>query len=645
MFKILPDDIDKIFYIDGDIIVNTDLSVLYDELKDEKIASVVVEPLAMQHRKTILSHCYELRCFSNFKKNCLEYPYFNAGFMLINMKLAKKLDIFQQFMDIISIYKNLPYADQDLLNAVIGQKYADKINYLDPSYNVFCNMNYREAFNDAFYDENIIKASFKKPKIFHYGGSNKPWYSTDVMHHYNIWWKYCKISPYKKLYKQANKIIAIIQNEKYKIYKFGSIKITLRKQKKIDEIQDKLLKIDESLKQLFDYCNFLSDSAEVMQSVILESYLKNNINSQFENYSDFINYLFNAKKIVSASWTPNIDDVFAYFKFVFQNSEFEMIYNDKVAYADIYAFWGTRAMPYQLSIIKNAILNRKNIVIFEMGFISTIYSNIANYSQNISFMFDDLCPYYDGRFKSRLEELLEDKKVVIDKEKIGRARKLINHIIKNKLTKYNHQPIYKPNIGSADKKKVLVVDQAFGDMSIYKGLANKDTFKYMLEKAVNDNPNYDIIIKSHPDSTSNLNNSYYSKDDLKDNVYLMSEEINPISLLEIVDKVYVCSSQLGFEALMMGKEVHVFGLPFYAGFGLTVDYQKCGRRTNKRSIEEIFYIAYIMYTYYVNPEKKERCEIEDALDYLIKLRKEYFTEFNIRCDDKDLLCSENQYHL
>ena len=126
----------------------------------------------------------------------------------------------------------------------------------------------------------------------------------------------------------------------------------------------------------------------------------------------------------------------------------------------------------------------------------------------------------------------------------------------------------------------------------------------------------------------------------------MSEEINPISLPEIVDKVYVCTSQLGFEALMMGKEVHVFGMPFYAGYGLTIDYQKCERRKNNRTLEEIFYITYINYSYYVNPEKEERCEIEEAIDYLIKLRREYFLEFNIRCDDKNIVdLSERDFSL
>lgn len=42
MFKVLPEYVDKCFYIDGDMIVDTDLSVIYDNLTEDKLASVVV---------------------------------------------------------------------------------------------------------------------------------------------------------------------------------------------------------------------------------------------------------------------------------------------------------------------------------------------------------------------------------------------------------------------------------------------------------------------------------------------------------------------------------------------------------------------------------------------------------------------------
>ena len=229
MFKVLPENVDKCFYIDGDMIVDTDLSVIYDNLTEDKLASVVIEPLAMQHRKTILSHCYESEYFKNFKNDCLKYPYIQAGFFLINIKKAKDKKIFEQLIDFITVCPNTPYVDQDVINAVIGQQYSDLINYLEPSYNVFCNMDYDQPFNDAFYNEEIIKNSFKKPKIYHYGGEWKPWNTTLTMHHYDIWWKYLKLSPYKKIKNPKKKIIGVIENDRYRVYKIFFIRVSIKK--------------------------------------------------------------------------------------------------------------------------------------------------------------------------------------------------------------------------------------------------------------------------------------------------------------------------------------------------------------------------------------------------------------------------------
>ena len=147
----------------------------------------------------------------------------------------------------------------------------------------------------------------------------------------------------------------------------------------------------------------------------------------------------------------------------------------------------------------------------------------------------------------------------------------------------------------------------------------------MLNAAINENPNADIIIKTHPDTMTGNRSAYYSHIKTHDNIYVYSDPINPISLIEYVSKVYVCSTQLGFEALMCGKETHVFGMPFYAGWGLSRDMQVCPRRTNRRSLEEVFYITYILYSYYINPFKECRCEIEEAADILLSLRDEYFS--------------------
>ncbi len=56
---------------------------------------------------------------------------------------------------------------------------------------------------------------------------------------------------------------------------------------------------------------------------------------------------------------------------------------------------------------------------------------------------------------------------------------------------------------------------------------------------------------------------------------------------------------------------------------MTIDKLKNPRRTARRTLEEIFYIAYIKNTYYVDPVNKCPCNIERAMEYLIELREEY----------------------
>lgn len=283
-------------------------------------------------------------------------------------------------------------------------------------------------------------------------------------------------------------------------------------------------------------------------------------------------------------------------------------------------------------ILSEALKRNEKIYIFEDCFFRSIFSHVYDvedkYKKSIGYTIDDITHYIDCEIPSRLERMLNDKKLIITEEQKQRARNCINKILETHLSKYNNQPIFEPEIGRDGVKKVLVVDQSFGDWSIIKGGGSEDVFKNMLQKAIDENPDADIIVKTHPDTMSGNRGGYYTGLEQHDNIYPMTDPINPISLIKYCDKVYVCTTQLGFEALICGKEVHTFGIPFYSGWGLTIDEQKLERRTNKRTLEEIFYIAYIMYSHYVNPDKKCRCEIEEAMDYLLKLREEYFQSGN-----------------
>ena len=318
-------------------------------------------------------------------------------------------------------------------------------------------------------------------------------------------------------------------------------------------------------------------------------------------------------------------------KVIFKN--LKLIYSASETACDKLLFWGTQDNEGNICGMYNATVYQTQIAVVENSFLTTMKYDLngakkgsnENFYSFISFIFDNKGTFYDARKTNYLEEMLNNPDFVVTDEQLERARKCIKKIVDNYLSKYNNQPVYTPKIGRDGVKKVLVIDQSYGDASIRRGMATSHTFEQMLQDAIAENPDADIIVKTHPDTKTGAG-GYFTGLKQHDNVYPMTDLINPISLLKYCDKVYVCTSQFGFEALMCGKDVKVYGIPFYAGWGLTQDLQKCPRRTNKRSLEEIFYITYIVYTHWVNPETNSRCEIEEAIDYLIKLRGEFFKE-------------------
>ena len=341
----------------------------------------------------------------------------------------------------------------------------------------------------------------------------------------------------------------------------------------------------------------------------------------------FKKYLGNDVSVVSAN-KPSCSEL-SYLSRLFKNLDITDIYS-QISPPDFYIMWGPRFLDNNYRALRAAKLYKKPMYVFEDGFIKSIaspYDKNADieYRCNMSYTVNSSVAYFDGIEVSALEKMINNPEIIISEEEKKRARECIDKIVSNHITKYNHQQIFNPEIGRKGAKKILVIDQTYGDMSIVKGCANDNTFKYMLECAINENPDADIIVKTHPDTMlASQIKGYYTGLTQHDNIYPYTEAVNPIALINYCDEVYVCTSQMGFEALMCGKKVHTFGVSFYSQYGLTEDYQKCERRTVKRTLEEMFYIIYIMFSYYVLPEKEGKCEIEDVIDYVIQKREEFF---------------------
>jgi capsular polysaccharide export protein len=257
----------------------------------------------------------------------------------------------------------------------------------------------------------------------------------------------------------------------------------------------------------------------------------------------------------------------------------------------------------------------------------------------LSLVIDDVGVYYDATRPSRLENILNgshdalpDRVQAIaldgndplgDEALLARARRCIEKIVSNRLSKYNASPDI--TLDPTDKPRVLVVDQTEGDLSIRYGLAGPDSFERMLEAALAEHPEAEILVKIHPDVIAGKKQGHLLAAGDHPRVRLLDAGCNPISLIRQVDHVYVVSSQTGFEALLAGKPVTCFGAPFYAGWGLTDDRVALPRRNKRRSVEQLFAAACILYSRYRDPYSGEACEIEPVIDYLA-LQRHWFNE-------------------
>jgi capsular polysaccharide export protein len=87
-------------------------------------------------------------------------------------------------------------------------------------------------------------------------------------------------------------------------------------------------------------------------------------------------------------------------------------------------------------------------------------------------------------------------------------------------------------------------------------------------------------------------------------------------MIGAVDEVHTLTSLCGFEALLRGKRVVVYGQPFYAGWGLTIDLAPIARRQRHLSLDQLVAGALILYPRYLDPLTQRRCTPETAIDRL-----------------------------
>lgn len=216
----------------------------------------------------------------------------------------------------------------------------------------------------------------------------------------------------------------------------------------------------------------------------------------------------------------------------------------------------------------------------------------------LSITVDRLGAYFDPGQPSELENLLEHG--TFDAPLIARAARLRMTIVAAGLGKYESGEHGIERFDPA-RRHILVAGQVEDDRSILTGgfgLSNLDLLRRVRDAA----PDAFLIYKPHPDVVAGHRKGHVPEHIGRNLADKVVTDISISSLIAMVDEVHVNTSLAGFEALMRHKDVTVYGVPFYAGWGLTNDFGPVPeRRTAKRSLDELVAATLLVYPRYLDP--------------------------------------------
>lgn len=202
----------------------------------------------------------------------------------------------------------------------------------------------------------------------------------------------------------------------------------------------------------------------------------------------------------------------------------------------------------------------------EDGFIRSVGLG-SDLTRPYSLVFDNEGIYFDPTGPSRLETILNTYE--FDEKIVDEAKELRQKILDTKISKYNTSNHIALNLPK-DKVKILVSGQVQDDASIKFG-ANGMTNLELLKQVKKENPNAHIIFKPHPDVLSGNRVGNIPKVEALKYCNEIMIDVSMSSVLLSVDEVHTMTSLTGFEGLLYDKKVVTYGMPFFAGWGLTTD--------------------------------------------------------------------------
>ncbi len=218
----IPDIIDKtinkVIYLDCDIIVKGDLFNLYNTDLGNNLFGAVLDETYKDNAERL-----------GIKK------YFNAGVLIFNLAKLREINLASKCIEFYKQNnKKIIYQDQDILNGL----FSENTKYVPFIWNVTSLLYLKDVCENNLYisAEEQVQA-LKTPMIIHYtgGGRNKPWVENSIHPLAYEYFNYLKFTPYKINYikKCLQFMFSIKNSENHKIINILGIKVKIKRRKKI----------------------------------------------------------------------------------------------------------------------------------------------------------------------------------------------------------------------------------------------------------------------------------------------------------------------------------------------------------------------------------------------------------------------------
>ena len=180
--------LDRVIYLDCDIVVTTDLGEIWFNSIDNK---------AIAACRDAASAAFVFKKFRNTytQLGIKEENYFNSGFLIMNLKRIRELKCLpDKGLDFLYEHSDdVECLDQDALNSL----FKDDVYYLNPKYNVYA----RALTSYSKKYQNQLSESNYQDCVLHYYGHTKPWKiflgKVDLPY-----WYYLSLTPWNETYTQ-----------------------------------------------------------------------------------------------------------------------------------------------------------------------------------------------------------------------------------------------------------------------------------------------------------------------------------------------------------------------------------------------------------------------------------------------------------